>query len=514
MQTSAQGKFSLVSRYYFHLQSLNAAHPAVSFSVEILATLQLLTFFLPPTAGAYPWDYARMWPLWYALNATARGDRLLQFCGAGGNVVLAVVAGVFVGRLGCAGAAAVRLKGNSESEFDESASFARYRKHRFLLLTDYSLCLLTSELLALPAVSLSCAYSFDTANPPSARALGILALFATVVLVVTDRINTCDVKWTRRGLGALQPGARAWHTLCDVCIAVGANAFSGLATAAITAVFSICKVAHVYLKTPYQSPAGNDILSFQGLLALLVLVLVSLPSSDHVVLPSLSLCFLAPALYLCNALTRRRWVKFRQQWADSNSDRLHFALLDLVNRIKDGADAAELAAEYESTLSQFPIPQLALTELLEIGYFSQMAGNRYLMRVTIAMLGRQRATWLTSTAIETCTSRLLFTVNASDRTSSITPDEIVVKYIDFQTCSAMLTEHDLTSMSMLRNFYFMLISRTESFEKVTRLAQELNLQLKATEKMYKASIKVFEKKLGLVKTYKSFLEIIGRKEKV
>jgi hypothetical protein len=333
-------------------------------------------------------------------------------------------------------------------------------------------------------------------------------LFVSIATV--DRVYMSDPMWRVSGLGSIQPHSTLIYAVLDMIPALLTSAVSYSPNDVFIRLFtvpvSVLKLVHVYRKKPYQSEVGNDVLSFQALVLILALLLLFFHHSNSLIFPSVTFLILFPVIYIANALTRRYLYK-----ASPSSYQFHLLLHSIVHQSSSLQDIEPLATRYEAQLQVFPLPTLPLESLLEAAYFYQLANNRYLMRVAVAMLGEHHAD---NIAAAICIARLLRTLNARTSRKMVTADEVVAKYIDFAACRSLLTDSDRISMQLLRSFYEKLISGADSFEQLVRLVRLLDYQLHHTEKMYKRSIKMFEKKANLVRAYKSFLYVIGRKEKV
>ena len=502
------GNMRLLQRYYEQLQDISERHGNVAWVQVVATTLQLVTLLVPMKAGDYSWDYEQLGFVWKLVNAVVRPDLLLVLCKAPEWLIAALLIAAFLSRLAAGLLVSLQLHHTEASEF-ESSSLA-IQPTTLCALLDFSLAVAVSGLLWLPTLCFFTSVSFDVSHETLIRLCGGMGGLLLVSIATADRVYMSDPMWRVSGLGSIQPHSTLLYAVLDMVPAFITSAVpyshNDMFIRLFTVPVCMLKLVHVYRKKPYQSEIGNDVLSFQALVLILTLLLLYFHHSNSLIFPSITFLILFPVIYTANALTRRYLYT-----PPPSSHQFHLLLHSIVDQASSLQDIEPLAACFDTQLQAFPLPTLPLQSLLEAAYFYQLANNRYLMRVAVAMLGEHHPG---NIAAGICITRLLSTLNARTSRKMVTADEVVAKYIDFAICRSLLTDSDRISMQLLRSFYDKLISGADSFEQLVRLVRLLDYQLHRTEKMYKRSIKMFEKKASLVRAYKSFLYVIGRKEKV
>lgn len=490
-----------LERYYAQLQDLSQRNGRLAWVPLVVVTLQLVTLLVPIETEDYSDEQLGM--VWRWVKAAVRPDHLLTLCEAPEWLTACLLCAAFLCRVTTGLLTFLELRHKEASEFESWPSTTVLASLPFL---DFYLAIGVSELLWLPTLCFFASLAFRLTSDALLQLSAGMAGAFLVTVVTFDRVNMSDPMWRVSGPGSVQPDTTLIYTLLDLIPALLASAFTYGSSDIVIRLFTIpvsgLKLANVYSKKPYQSDTGNDLLSFQAAAMLLVLLLLSLPQSHF---PSVSFLILLPVLYTANAFTRR-YLSRVLLWGDSFHNLLH-------SIVTQGSleDIESLAVRYEGKLQAFRLPELSLQQLLEAAYFYQLANNRYLVRVAVAMLGPHQTT---SIAASICIMRLLGSLNIRTTRKMVTADEVVAKYIDFAACRTLLTDSDRLSMQLLRTFYEKLLSGADSFQQLVRLVHRLDYQLHSTDEMYKRSIKLFEKKASLVKAYRSFLYIIGRKEKV
>jgi len=488
----------VLERYYAQLQDLSQRHERVSWAPVVIVTLQIVTLLVPTEAEDLPKE--QLGVVWKWMKAAVRPDRLLILCEAPEWLIVCLLCAAFMFRAitGLLVSFNLRLKETSESESLSPTSV--------LPLLDFYLVIGVSELLWLPTLCFLASLAFRLTSEALLRLSAGVAGTLLVTVATLDRVNLSDLMWRVSGPGSVQPNSILMYTLLDLIPALLISAVSSSPSDIVVCLFTIpvmvLKLAHVYRKKPYQSEIANDLVSFQATALLLALLLLSFPQPHF---PSVTFLVLLPALYIANAFTRRYLKRLLHY-----SDPLHYLLHSIVTQASL-EDIDSLADRYEGRLQAFRLPELSLQHLLEAAYFYQLTSNKYMVRVAVARLGLYQTD---SIAAAICIMRLLASLNVRTTRKMVTADEVVAKYIDFAACRTLLTDSDRLSMQLLRTLYEKLLSGADSFEQLVRLVHRLDYQLHRTEKMYKRSIKLFEKKASLVKAYRSFLYIIGRKEKV
>lgn len=495
-----------IQRYFCYRQLAPPMPRKALWLLELLCTLQIAILLQPPAAlEGDPWDFERFWPLWYLLNGTARGDRML---------LLTDIAPV---KLAYAGWALISLRLATfllVSVWLTRVSRANYRKIltrtqrkpllRTLELFDSLLSLLVSKLLSVPLVAcyaVLLGMGSSELSPLETAAVGF-SLPLVVVLIVFERVNTCDLKYTGTSLGLSKPSYELIFSLCDLLAAsliplaeVLKHDFT-LRSAAL-----LCggvKASWVYMALPYHRSVKNVVASFQGLVLAFQAVLLTLGMNYNGTTATLCYLLVTPGLFYLN----RTMVIYLKSKAMTG----YFLSSEIQNDYLFRLHSKQINSS-ESPLLHLQIDCMPLYPLIWTAYYYQMQGNVFAMKLAITCICSKNTSWLGCLAAEVAVQRLQMAIETD------VEEGVVQNFLTLHRTQEKVKSQDLHVCIKLKELYLTLKQANISYTHIATQMTSLQSQIQHVLYLYKKSIHGFSKKVSLFQAYGSLLSLFGRSKK-
>ena len=500
-----------VSRYYCSLQ-LQPVHTRILVLISVYQSMQLATLMVPSTEDwNVPWNYTVFWPAWLFLNCVARIDQLLMIVFNDMSAVLVLFLDLFAARVvsfvSCLAYFSYVRKARFRSVLEGKQSVYLGQK---LIAIDRFVYFVFSSVFSVPYISfvtavLTCSHPFgclSSAYSTWISELGCVLLPAAVVVMLCDRVATCDVQWKQNSNSISSPQQGLILTVIDFATCFFLSCFDfqqrKMYVIGIAGILGAGKFAYVYKEMPYHCALYNEFSAFQGsfLFCQSILICVSLVADQTGIMPSLSLFFLAPMCWffsysqLKKKDMQRETRNLSSEWEQELL--LRWAVLtdntDKINPRKIGL--------WNSHSKLLP--------LLWTAYFYLAKEDMFSVKKLISQISSKKIDFVSIISTEVCLLRLKVRLESD-------PEEKVLH--DFLTLARLqkkVTQRDLDSTLKLRKFYEKLLHRHISFSELVSSAQSLSNSLQKTLTTYKRILQTFKQKRLLLEAYCSLLETLGK----